>query len=50
MSTTADYIERLIASAPPLSDSQRDKLAELLRPVRTGADPELPHAPEMEAS
>jgi hypothetical protein len=30
----ADYIERALAAAPPLSDEQRTRLAELLRPVR----------------
>jgi hypothetical protein len=30
----ADYIERTLAAAPPLTAEQRDKLAELLRPVR----------------
>ena len=28
------YIEKVLASAPPLSDEQRCKLAELLRPAR----------------
>jgi hypothetical protein len=31
---TAVYIERLLAAAPPLTNEQREKLAELLRPVR----------------
>lgn len=31
---TADYVARLVAAAPPLSDEQRTRLAELLRPVR----------------
>jgi hypothetical protein len=31
-----EYIERVLAQAPPLSDEQRSKLAELLRPVRVG--------------
>ena len=30
----AVYIERLLAQAPKLSDEQRSKLAELLKPVR----------------
>jgi hypothetical protein len=30
----ADYIERVLAEAPPLTDEQRAKLAELLRPAR----------------
>jgi hypothetical protein len=30
----ADYIERMLAEAPPLTDEQRTRLAELLRPVR----------------
>jgi hypothetical protein len=29
-----DYIERVLAAAPPLTDEQRTRLAELLRPVR----------------
>ena len=31
-----EYIERVLAQAPPLSDEQRTRLAELLAPVRTG--------------
>jgi hypothetical protein len=31
-----EYVERVLAEAPPLSDAQRAKLAELLRPVRVG--------------
>jgi hypothetical protein len=30
------YVERVIAEAPPLSDAQRGRLAELFRPVRNG--------------
>lgn len=30
----ADYIERTLAEAPPLTDRQRTGLAELLRPVQ----------------
>jgi hypothetical protein len=30
----AEHIERVISEAPPLSDEQRTRLAELLRPVR----------------
>jgi hypothetical protein len=30
----AGYIERMLAEAPPLTDEQRTRLAELLRPVR----------------
>ena len=30
----AAYVEKVLAEAPPLSDEQRTKLAELLRPVR----------------
>jgi hypothetical protein len=30
----ADYIEKVLAEAPPLTDAQRTALAELLRPVR----------------
>jgi hypothetical protein len=32
-----EYIARTLAAAPPLSDEQRTKLAELLKPVRVGA-------------
>lgn len=28
------YIEKVLAQAPPLSDEQRNRLAELLRPAR----------------
>ena len=31
-----EYIKRNLAEAPPLSEEQRAKLAELLRPVRVG--------------
>ncbi|WP_326548702.1 hypothetical protein QGN32_11610 [Mycolicibacterium sp. ND9-15] len=31
----SDYVERVLAQAPPLNDEQRTRLAELLRPVRT---------------
>ncbi len=34
---TAAYIEKMLAEAPPLTDEQRARLAELLRPVRGGA-------------
>lgn len=33
----ADYIERTLAEAPPLTDRQRTALAELLKPVRVTA-------------
>lgn len=33
---TAAYIEKVLAEAPPLTDEQRTKLAELLKPVRIG--------------
>ena len=29
-----EYVDRVVAAAPPLTDYQRSKLAELLRPVR----------------
>ena len=29
-----DYVQQVLADAPPLSDEQRTALAELLRPVR----------------
>ena len=32
-----DYVEKVLAQAPPLSDEQRTRLAELLRPVRRSA-------------
>jgi hypothetical protein len=33
----ADYIERVLAAAPELTDEQRSRLAELLRPARRKA-------------
>lgn len=30
----ADYVEKVLAQAPPLSDDQCARLAELLKPVR----------------
>jgi len=33
---TADYIRKVLAEAPPLTDEQRARLAELLTPVRKG--------------
>lgn len=35
-STATEYIEKLLAEAPPLTDEQRVRLAELLAPVRKG--------------
>jgi len=32
-----DYIEKLLADAPPLTDAQRIRLAELINPARGGA-------------
>lgn len=32
-----DYVTTILAAAPPLSDEQRTRLAELLRPVRVSA-------------
>lgn len=32
----AEYIKKLVEQAPPLSDEQRTRLAELLKPVRIG--------------
>lgn len=29
----AQYVERTVSSAPPLTDEQRDRIAALLRPV-----------------
>ncbi|QFS91146.1 hypothetical protein FIV07_10310 [Mycobacterium sp. THAF192] len=34
----ANYVDRVLSEAPPLSDDQRNRLAELLRPVRRPAD------------
>lgn len=34
----ADYIERVLSAAPPLSDEQRGRLVDLLRPVHQSAD------------
>ena len=33
----AEYITKLVAETPPLSDEQRTRLTELLKPVRRGA-------------
>ncbi|MDO3126539.1 hypothetical protein P5V43_05425 [Mycobacteroides abscessus subsp. bolletii] len=30
-----DYVAKVVAAAPPLSDAQRQRLAELLRPARS---------------
>lgn len=30
----ADFVEKILTSAPPLTDEQRTRLAELLKPVR----------------
>jgi hypothetical protein len=38
----ADHIKRVLAQAPPLTDEQRAKLAELLRPVRTRNGGDVP--------
>ncbi len=32
-----DFVQRQLAEAPPLTDQQRDQLADLLRPIRRGA-------------
>jgi hypothetical protein len=32
--TLSDYVDRILKEAPPLTDDQRNRLAELLRPVR----------------
>ena len=32
----AEYIETFLATTPPLTDEQRTRLAELLKPVRKG--------------
>ena len=33
-----DYVRRVVAAAPPLTDEQRTRLAELVRPSRQAAD------------
>lgn len=30
----ADYVARVVAEAPPLTDAQRDRIAALLRPTK----------------
>lgn len=42
-------IEALIADAPPLSDEQRTRLAELLKPVRKKTAPAPPPTPSVNA-
>lgn len=32
----SEYIKKVVDAAPPLTDEQRTRLAELLRPARTG--------------
>jgi hypothetical protein len=32
--TVDEYVDRMVAACPPLTEAQRSKLAELLRPVR----------------
>jgi hypothetical protein len=34
--TAQEYIEKVLADWPPLTDQQRTTLAELLKPVRVG--------------
>ena len=36
-SAITEYVEKILAEAPPLSDEQRVRLCELLRPVRRPA-------------
>lgn len=51
----ADYIDKLVAAAPPLTPAQRDRLASLLRPVQslddfiavTEVDPEMSELDEV---
>ncbi|MCV7538003.1 hypothetical protein M3D43_004490 [Micrococcus luteus] len=33
----AAYVSKTVAEAPPLTDAQRDRIAALLRPARSGA-------------
>jgi hypothetical protein len=42
LNTTDAYIARLLAEAPPLTDQQRNRLAELLRPVRVPTKARVP--------
>ncbi len=35
---TQQYIEKMLADWPPLTDQQRTTLAELLKPVRVGGN------------
>ena len=37
MLTADEYIAKIVAAAPPLTDQQRTALAELLKPVRLTA-------------
>jgi len=37
---TDDYIQRVVAAWPPLTDRQRTALAELLKPVRVTTTPQ----------
>lgn len=32
------YVQKVVANAPPLTSSQRDRIAVLLRPARSGGD------------
>jgi hypothetical protein len=34
---SADYVTRVLASAPPLTDAQRERITELLRNVPSNA-------------
>lgn len=36
--TTDEYVQHVLAQAPPLTQEQRSRLVELLRPVRIRAD------------
>jgi hypothetical protein len=35
--TVAEWVDKVVGQAPPLTDAQRTALAELLRPVRLTA-------------
>ncbi|BBZ34067.1 hypothetical protein MCNF_26720 [Mycolicibacterium confluentis] len=35
-----EYVDRVVAAAPPLTDQQRAQLAELLRPARRTGQPQ----------
>ena len=34
----AEYVQRVVAEAPPLTDAQLERVSDLLRPARSGGD------------